>query len=117
MTAQANPPPTVTSILRIEMAVHPDAVEVQLIGEMDISTRGELATAISGSHLNGATQVRLDLSSLDFCDASGVAELVAAHDAVTRRNRVLATHGVPPHVLRVLRLTGTTHILGAEGGD
>lgn len=112
MTAQANPV-AAGALLRLEVATRADVVYIRLVGEMDISTRGSLEETLSNGDLRGAAQVRLDLTELTFCDASGVAELVAAHQAATRQNRMLAAHGASPQVRRVLALTGTTFVLGA----
>ncbi len=113
MTAETSPPPA-ASILRIEMASHPDSVEVRLIGEMDLSTRGELEAALSRSHLDNAARVRVDLTHLDFCDATGVAELIAARSAVVRPHRAFAMHSGPPHIRRLLRITGTADVLEGD---
>lgn len=116
MTAQADTT-AADAILRLEVATCPDAVDIRLVGEMDLSTRGSLEDALSSGLVNGARLVRLDLRELTFCDASGVADLLAAHDTVTRQHRVLSAHGAAPQVRRVLDLTGTTFILGADGPD
>jgi anti-sigma B factor antagonist len=112
MTAQTNPPQTVEApLLRIEMVEHPNRVELHLIGEMDLSTRGVLESTLASIVPEGAARVRLDLSELDFCDATGLAELLAARRAASRRRLALASYGARPQVLRLLELTGTSYVL------
>ena len=103
------PPPS--PLLRIEVTGTPDVVDVRLVGEMDLSTRGQLASALEQSDLSGATQVRLDMAGLDFCDASGLAELVAVRQALVAQQRELATFSAQPSVLRLLTISGLVGLL------
>ena len=112
MTAQLTPLPE-TSLLRIEAATNHDVLELHLSGEMDISTRGELAALFEALEPGGTTSVSVNLASLEFCDASGIAELVKVRKAAARTGRRLATHGMGPQVGRLLLLTGTAGFLGA----
>jgi len=112
MTAQITPPPE-TSLLCIEAATNHDVLELRLAGEMDLSTRGELAAAFAALEHGSTTSVSLDLAALEFCDASGIAELVTVRKAAARTGRRLATHGMGPQVGRLLWLTGTAGFLGA----
>ena len=117
MTAQTNTPPNVQApLLHIEMVEHPDRVELRLIGEMDLSTRGVLESTLASIVPEGVARVRLDLSSLDFCDATGLAELLAARRAASRRRLTLASYGVRPQVLRLLEITGTSYVLDSAAG-
>jgi anti-sigma B factor antagonist len=112
MTAQMYPPPALEApILRIEIAEHPDRVELHLVGELDLSTRGLLESTLARDLPESVARVRLDLSGLDFCDATGLAELLAARRAASRRSLTLASQGVRPQVLRLLELTGTSYVL------
>lgn len=112
MTAQLTPPPE-TSLLRIESTTHDDVLELHLSGEMDISTSGELATAFDALERGSTTSVNVDLAALEFCDASGIAELVTVREAAARTGRRLAMHSMCPQVVRLLLLTGTAGFLGA----
>lgn len=112
MTAQLTPPAE-TSLLRIGASTNDDVLELHLAGEMDISTRGELAAAFHALERGSTTTVNVDLAALEFCDASGIAELVTVRKAVARTGRRLALHGMCPQVGRLLLITGTAGFLGA----
>lgn len=112
MTAQLTPPAE-TSLLHIEAVANDEVLELQLTGEMDISTRGELAAAFEALERGGTTAVNVDLAALEFCDASGIAELVTVRKAAARTGRRLAMHSMCPQVVRLLLLTGTAGFLGA----
>jgi anti-anti-sigma factor len=112
MTAQLTPPPE-TSLLRIGTTTRNEVLELHLAGEMDISTRGELAAAFDALERGSTTSVSVDLTALEFCDASGIAELVSVRKAAALTGRRLATHSMCPQVGRLLLITGTAAFLGA----
>ncbi len=100
-------------MLRIDVANSDDVLELQLGGEMDLSTRGELTAALAAHDHGSTTSVTVDLAALEFCDASGLAELVTVRNTAALTGRRLATHSMGPQVLRLLLLTGTAGFLGA----
>jgi anti-sigma B factor antagonist len=75
--------------------------------EIDITTCGELRSALLEWHHRGHTTVVVDLTGTDFCDLAGLAELKLAHERavsdggglrlVTRADGVFA---------RILTITG-----------
>ena len=101
------------SLLRILVDASDAGVVLHLAGEMDLSTRGEVEAALGTVGAGGTGPLHVDLAGLEFCDASGLAELVAVRNAAVRRNRAMATHGMRPQVQRLLELTRTAHFLGA----
>ncbi|MFD7781254.1 STAS domain-containing protein [Streptomyces sp. NPDC059753] len=68
--------------LRMSSRRHKGWTVVEVSGELDVATRNQL-----GDHLEEViaahtpARVVLDMSQLDFCDASGLSVLVAAHHA------------------------------------
>ena len=102
-------------IERNERVEQDGTVELHLIGEMDLSTRGRLEAALTVPDLDGAAGVHLDLRRLDFCDASGVADMIAARTLLAGTNRTFATSGSRSHMRRLLDITGTTDVLAPRG--
>jgi len=78
---------------------------------MDLSTVGILRAAVSRLDPGRLREVRLDLTQLSFCDASGLAELVAVHQALGRERRACSLHGVRPNILRLMHITGLDRAL------
>jgi len=105
------PPPE--SLLRIEVARTGTTADVRLIGEMDLSTRGELVDALSRG-LDDTTVVQLDLAGLDFCDAAGITELLATRDALALAQRSCAGVRPRPNLLRLFTLAGLSDLLVPE---
>ncbi|WP_431945160.1 STAS domain-containing protein [Actinacidiphila sp. bgisy167] len=82
---------------------------VEVAGELDISTAHLL-----GDHLEDVIAVHrpahvvLDLSRLEFCDASGLSVLVWAHHAADGRDgrlRLVCPEGSTRRLLRITELT------------
>jgi anti-sigma B factor antagonist len=86
-----------------------DAPVVEVIGEVDLSTAGQVEQAITEAAVDGA-RVVVDLSGVAFLDSSGVTALLRsakAHDIVLRRPS--------PAVSEVLAMAGLTDTLPTEG--
>lgn len=106
--------PESAPLLRFEHTLADGTVELHLIGEMDLSTRGHLAAALAALPLEGVAKVRLNLGRLEFCDGAGVDELLAAR-RTPPFERVVIAHSAPPHLVRLFTLTGTIAAFHAEG--
>jgi anti-sigma B factor antagonist len=106
--------PDASALLRIEISPSPETVHVHLIGEMDLSTRGQLRRALREAPLDGAAVVRLDLGRLEFCDVSGLADLVDARDVLARQHRVFIAQDARPLVRRLLEVTGVRDLLDQQ---
>jgi anti-sigma B factor antagonist len=52
---------------------------VRVAGELDLSTRDALIRCVHQAIDQGADEVALDLSSVRFCDTSGLSALLAVH--------------------------------------
>ena len=98
-------------LLRITVVEHPERLEVQLDGEMDLSTSGQLTTTVR-THLQESPSVRLDLSRLAFCDVVGLSELVAVQQHLVDVRRELVVSGHSRQVLRLIRVVELDELLG-----
>ncbi|MGZ4438632.1 MAG: STAS domain-containing protein [Nocardioides sp.] len=106
------PPPD--NLLRIEVHPSDDVIHVRLIGEMDLSTRGQLMAALETTPLNGAPFVNFDMTQLDFCDASGISDLLHTRDAMARQQRTCSASAPRPHLRKLFTLAGLTELLAPE---
>jgi anti-sigma B factor antagonist len=73
---------------------------VELRGEIDIATADEVFTGLVRAASEGCVVV--DLSEVEFIDASGVNALVGAMRVALRAHRHLALAAPPPQLTRIL---------------
>jgi anti-anti-sigma factor len=78
-------------------------IGLRFSGEIDINNCGAVATCISTIAAD-EVDVHLDISSLLFCDISGIRAFVEA--AQRREKGVLMLHGLPELLQTVMRVTG-----------
>ena len=76
------------------------AVVVALDGELDIATAETAYTAITAAAVQGCVVV--DLSAVEFIDASGVNAFINAMRVITRERHHLALARPPRQLLRIL---------------
>ncbi|WP_162231708.1 STAS domain-containing protein [Allosalinactinospora lopnorensis] len=85
---------------------HDNAVIVEVRGEADLATSPDLIIGLQAVDAPPGGVVFLELSLLDFCDASGLNALVAAARLLRERGVELALVGPQPHMSRLLEITG-----------
>jgi anti-anti-sigma factor len=94
-------------LLRIRVQRIDGAPVVYLTGELDLSTIGELATALD--QLEGSLVV--DLEGVSFMDSSGIRTIVAARKRVLDDGGDLQLRAPQAHVRRVLEITGLDAVI------
>ncbi|MGN9840288.1 STAS domain-containing protein [Nonomuraea sp. H19] len=95
--------------LHLTTSRHNGTLTVTVAGELDIATIEQLR-----SHLlqllqearHGNVAVVVEVSGLSFIDAAGLGVLVSVQDHAARGRIPLRIAGVPPAMLRLLRITG-----------
>jgi anti-anti-sigma factor len=80
-----------------------DPVGLRFSGEIDINNCGAVATCLNAIAAD-EVDVHLDISSLLFCDISGIRAFVEA--AQRREKGRLVLHGLPELLQTVMRVTG-----------
>ncbi|MGW7236635.1 STAS domain-containing protein [Streptomyces sp. NPDC054804] len=83
---------------------------LEIFGELDYFTAGELRGLISTITLRPGQRLVLDLSGMEFCDSSGLGALIAAHNHAHAAQADMALAAVPAHTLRALRIVGLDQI-------
>ena len=86
----------------IETALGEGRAEIEVQGELDLAVADELREALERSD---EEQVLISLASCDFIDSTGIAVIVHASQAESRK---VVVHSPPAPVLRVLHVTGLT---------
>ncbi|GAA1265861.1 MULTISPECIES: STAS domain-containing protein [Streptomyces] len=98
--------------LRVSSRRHEGWTVVEVSGELDVATGNQL-----GDHLaeviaeRTLARVVLDMSGLDFCDASGLSVLVAAHHAAKGRQGQLRLVCPQRRIRRLLHITELTDVM------
>jgi anti-anti-sigma factor len=114
MTGAPNEDPIHGSPLAIE-AVTTDTTTVLVVrGELDVATVPQLQDALAASDGNN---VDLDLSALEFIDASGVGMLASAAAQSRQEGKGLRVLRARPFVQRVLAVCELDHLIGSSDGD
>ena len=89
----------------IEVSEHGATLVLKIGGELDSATRGLIEPAIDAAIFSAASII-FDVGALTFCDSSGLAMFVKAHENATARGTVLAMRHQRPNVRRVFEITG-----------
>jgi anti-anti-sigma factor len=89
---------------------HAAPVVVKVRGELDIATAPVLAHALENASA-AATQVVLDVGSLEFVDCRGVGVVLAAHTALTARSGRLVMRSPSAFVRKVFTAVGASYML------
>lgn len=96
----------------IKQSVHGATAKFAISGELDMGTTAQLSESLDKQLANGATEVILDLSELEFMDSSGLRLLIDLHDR--SRNETWSLKLIAPRqeaAVLVLRATGADKAL------
>jgi anti-sigma B factor antagonist len=116
-----NPDGRSAYVFCVEIAPDRDVVRVSPVGELDMSTVGQLTAEIQRLWRSGFTRVVLDLRGTTFIDSSGLHAIVDEHAAATADGRDFSLISGPPEVQRIFDVTGLDSRLpfldGANGNN
>ncbi|MEU7895038.1 STAS domain-containing protein [Nonomuraea sp. NPDC049152] len=99
------------SALRVGVQPSPTGTVVTLHGDLDAATTGLLADELRPVYAEPhPPPVIIDLSDLQFCDSSGLGELLVTWRRMQRSGGKLALSGVHGICERLLHRTGVHHI-------
>ncbi|MEU3838794.1 STAS domain-containing protein [Streptomyces sp. NPDC028635] len=83
---------------------------LEIFGELDYVTAGDLRDLIPTITLRPGQCLVLDLRGMEFCDSSGLTALIAAHHHAEAAQADFALAAVPAHTLRTLRIVGLDQV-------
>jgi anti-sigma B factor antagonist len=83
---------------------------LEVSGELDWVTAGELRQRAAALTLAGGQRLVVDLAGLDFSDSSGLTALLAARHHALAAGAQFALAAVPPNTLRILRVCGLDQV-------
>ncbi|WP_052498850.1 STAS domain-containing protein [Streptomyces vietnamensis] len=102
--------PDGTSVYR-QATRHDGTAHLQATGEFDMDSADCLRRALADARNDGATLIRLDLTSVAFGDSSFLHVLVRAHRSP---GTLILTGPLPHHLRHLFVLTDTTHLFHFE---
>lgn len=82
------------------------AARVTARGELDIASSAAFGIELARLIGERGPDVLVDVSGLTFCDARGLAALVAADELARRHGGAVTLTGPRPQMAKILRLTG-----------
>ncbi|GAA1287588.1 STAS domain-containing protein [Saccharothrix xinjiangensis] len=88
---------------------------IALDGELDHQTVPRLHEALAGLRLAPGERLVVELSALTFCDSSGLAGFLAAHEAASAAGAGITLANPPRVLMRMLRFTGLDSVFDTEG--
>ena len=94
-----------------EMLRGPDRVRLLLSGEIDLSVREDLRSALQAAVAASAGVIDVDLRRVVFLDCTGIGELVRAYHHARDGGRTLVVTRPQGIVRRVLELTSVLPLL------
>jgi anti-sigma B factor antagonist len=83
-----------------------DVLLVRVRGEVDIATHEELSTRLNTLDLTPYAAVHLHLDGLDFCDSTGVRQLLSFAERARSEGRSVELQGAGRQLARLLALVG-----------
>lgn len=92
-----------------------EATVIALQGKLDIASEHCLEQALRRAYAAGCLELVIDLSELEFIDATGMKVLLRAREYLLEHgSRLFLTPG-PPGVQRMFQLTGTLGLFSFRG--
>ncbi|OBK77333.1 STAS domain-containing protein [Mycobacterium sp. 1164985.4] len=92
--------------LKLEITI--PSARIHVAGDLDYGHTAPLLDAVSEliSANAGVRELHLDFTGLGFLDSTGLSALLIVHREVSRSDVVLHLDNRPPHLERVLEITG-----------
>lgn len=99
-----------------EVAQQDGTAVVAVRGEIDMATANELRAALRTA-VRVSARVELDLRETTFMDSIGLSVLVAAHRQLEDGQDAIVVREAPPHIRKVLEVSGVGALfeIRAEG--
>lgn len=87
---------------------------LRLFGRLDIHTSPRLFSAANAILQDGADQLNLDMSEVQFMDSSGIGSLVKINESLRSRGKHLLLKWVPPNIYEILTSAKLHKVLEIE---
>jgi anti-anti-sigma factor len=101
--------------LSIKIDAAPERMLVMVSGAADIVSEHALRDGLRGALIQSAGGIDLDLSSVDFCDGSGLYVLLGVRRRALDEGKSVSLQACSPAVHRILLSTGTLPLFATAG--
>ncbi|MDP9399836.1 MAG: STAS domain-containing protein [Actinomycetota bacterium] len=102
-------------VMRVHAEQEHDATRVEVAGELDLSTGGELQDAVRRAVDEGRERLLVDLGGVTFIDSAGLGALLGAARTARAHRTAFGVSCPPGSEARLLiELSGTQQHLGLE---
>lgn len=85
-------------------------LHIALEGRLDTTTAPQLEAEVSGTSLDGVTDLELDFEKLEYVSSAGLRVLLGAQKAMKERGQMVLHH-VSGDIMEVFEITGFSDIL------
>lgn len=103
------------TLLRVSVTDGEDGPLLVLSGEADLTTLGQLNSALDARLHDGAGRLAVDLSGLRYADSASITALVRAGRTLRAKGGELELLHPQPAVARILSLTGVDQLVVVRG--
>jgi anti-sigma B factor antagonist len=103
------------TLLQVSVADGEDGPLLVLSGEADLTTLGQLNSALAAQLHDGTGRLTVDLSGLRYADSASITALVRADRALRAKGGELELLHPQPAVARILSLTGVDQLVVVRG--
>jgi anti-anti-sigma factor len=100
-------------VFRVAVRAAEGGVQVELVGELDVSTAPELRRHVDDI-VSARGDVLVDCAELTFADSSGLDTLIRLAKALREQNRRLVLSNVRPMVQRAMEVLQITDLFQLE---
>ena len=100
-----------TAYLTVTLSSEDAGTTVRLSGELDLASESAMAETAEQLRTMGRREVVLGIARVRFCDARGLAAIVAFRRRMDDAGAGVTLRGAGPQMVRLLRLTGLEHLL------
>lgn len=94
----------------IEVSESGTSLVLRIGGELDAASRTSIEPEVMAATMS-ASSVIIDLDAMTFCDSSGIAMFIAAHENAKARATALAIRHVRPPVRRVFEIANLDSLI------
>ncbi|WP_101773726.1 STAS domain-containing protein [Peptostreptococcus faecalis] len=92
-----------------------DIWTVKLSGELDISSSEDLTRELNSDIDKKISDIKLDMSNLDYIDSTGIGAVVVAMKRLKENNKEIYIYNAKDNVKKIFRITGLDQIIRMEG--
>lgn len=92
-----------------------DSWVVELSGELDVSCADDLRKELDSNIENKFTDVKIDMSNLQYIDSTGIGVIVGAMKKLKRENKNITILKAKDNVKKIFKITGLDQIIRMEG--